>query len=587
MDKKAFRKLLLRGILGGALLVGLPHALSITLTSQDGPVSVTYGDVYQRGSLKIEGYDLATLPPLPLGYAALNNKGYLITTSAVVSGPHTIHFSASSVTDEEAFKNLRIFHVEPDTFDPDSPVWIDRTILSPETPPNFASKTIHATSYELGVFVIGKLVQNIPPNTAVADLAVTCSGSPETVTSPNNITYVVKVMNNGPQLATDVGLINSLSPDGILVSMTASQGTCKETSGSIYCKLGTLAVKASATLKVVVRPYEGTGSFPPEGKTIVNGAWITAKETDSNAENDSATETTLVLPDRNMPPSVTIDDPKIGALFVGPADITIKATAIDSDGTVAKVEFLDNGELIGSGIPSAENRLSITERNVSFGFHSIIAVVTDNGGRQNISNAANITVNGLAIVRILKPVAGSLIAPGSDVTISARASHPSGLINKVEFFANSESLGEGVLVGQNQYELRRNKIEGGIYSIIAVATDGSGITTTTAPVNVTVTKPPIVSIVNPSEGASFPSLYNINITAKASDPDGSIKKVDFYANDLLIGSASDVGTDRFMMTWRRLPDGVHSLTAVATDELGVTSRSNPVKISVGTPSSKL
>jgi uncharacterized repeat protein (TIGR01451 family) len=460
-------------------------------------------------------------------------------------------------------------------------MWVDRTILSPETPaPEFLSKSVHATSYELGVFVIAKLVQNILPSTAVADLAVTCTGSPETVTAPNKINYLVRVVNNGPQVATDIGLINGLSPDGTLVSTTASQGTCKEKGGSIYCKLGTLAVNASATLKLVVKPYEGTGSFPPEGKAVFNGVLIAAKEADSNAENNSVTTTTLVLPDPNMPPSVTIDDPKLGALFVGPANITIRARAIDHDGFVTKVEFFDNGELIDTAIPSAENRIVITERNVGFGFHSIIAVATDNGGRQNVSNAANIIVNGSAVVKILRPTEGSLIEPGSDVTITAHASHPSGLINRLELFANGESLGEAAAIGANQYKLVLHKIQRGLYPIVAVATDGSGITTTSAAANIEVTKPPVVSIINPSEGALFPSLYNINITAKAST-DGSIEKVDFYANEVLIGSARDIGTDRFMMTWRRLPDGVHSLTAVATDELGATGKSDAVKISVG------
>jgi uncharacterized protein DUF11/Big-like domain-containing protein len=464
---------------------------------------------------------------------------------------------------------------------PDDVFGVDRTINFPEAPaPDFSGKTIHASSDELGVFVIAKLVQNTLPSTAVADVAVTCTGSPETVTAPNNINYVVRVVKNGPQVATEIGLINGLSPDGTLVSMTASQGTCKEKGGSIYCKLGSLAVNGSATLKLEVKPYEGTGSFPPEGKTVGNGAWIAARETDNNAENNRATETTLVLPDPNMPPSVTIDDPKLGALFVGPANITIKATASDQDGFVSKVEFFDNGKLIGTSIPSAENRIVITERNVGFGFHSLIAVATDNGGRENSSNAANIIVNGSAVVKIVKPTEGSLIARGANVTITAHASHPSGLINKLELFANGESLGEAEAIGANRYKLELHKIQRGLHSIVAVATDGSGIKTTSAPANIKVTKAPVVSIINPSEGALFPSLYNINITAKAIS-DGSIAKVDFYADDVLIGSASDVGTDRFMMTWRRLPDGARSLTAVATDELGVTSKSDPVKISVG------
>ena len=195
------------------------------------------------------------------------------------------------------------------------------------------------------------------------------------------------------------------------------------------------------------------------------------------------------------------------------------------------------------------------------------------------------TLNGATLAN-KAGVEGSLIAPDSDVKISVHASHPSGLINKLELFANGESLGEGTPSGVNQYNLELRNTHRAVYSIAAVATDGSGITTTSTSVNITVNKPPTVNIINPSEGATFPSLYNINITAKASSPDGTIEKVEFYSNGVLIGTSRDVGTDRFMMTWRRLPDGVHVLTAVATDELGVTSKSPPVKISVSNPGPK-
>jgi len=118
---------------------------------QDGPALVTYGNTYQKGELKIAAYDLSTMPPLPAGYEALNNRAYLITTTAIVSGPHLIQFSAPSVTDEKTFKKLRVFHAEPDTFDPESPVWKDRTLLAAKDhAPNFGTKSIFASSDDLG-----------------------------------------------------------------------------------------------------------------------------------------------------------------------------------------------------------------------------------------------------------------------------------------------------------------------------------------------------------------------------------------------------------------------------------------------------
>jgi hypothetical protein len=114
--------------------------------STDGPVSVNLGHVFRNGNVKIEGAGLTTLPPLPQGYVALNNKAYRITTDAEALGPYTVTFKVSSITDEEVFRNLRIFHAETDKFDPDSLFWIDRTAIDPNAPAHDfkQTRTVHS-----------------------------------------------------------------------------------------------------------------------------------------------------------------------------------------------------------------------------------------------------------------------------------------------------------------------------------------------------------------------------------------------------------------------------------------------------------
>lgn len=86
---------------------------------QDGPVSVKHEGVYKLGELKIVPDDLRDLPPLPRNYQALN-RGYLIHHTGVVAGKHVVRFVVKSVNDEKEFNDLRIFHAEPDPFDPQS-----------------------------------------------------------------------------------------------------------------------------------------------------------------------------------------------------------------------------------------------------------------------------------------------------------------------------------------------------------------------------------------------------------------------------------------------------------------------------------
>ena len=47
--------------------------------------------------------------------------------------------------------------------------------------------------------------------------------------------------------------------------------------------------------------------------------------------------------------------------------------------------------------------------------------------------------------------------------------------------------------------------------------------------------PPTVSLTSPVEGATFIAPATITVTANASDSDGTIAQVDFYAGTTLIG----------------------------------------------------
>lgn len=104
------------------------------------------------------------------------------------------------------------------------------------------------------------------------------------------------------------------------------------------------------------------------------------------------------------------------------------------------------------------------------------------------------------------------------------------------------------------------------------------------PVNVR----PSVEITSPKSGASFTAPASISIAAQATDKDGSVLSVEFFANDKSIGltkgnPASASAVNPFQMTWNNVAVGDYSLTAKATDNLGGTTLSGPVKIRVAAP----
>jgi hypothetical protein len=93
-------------------------------------------------------------------------------------------------------------------------------------------------------------------------------------------------------------------------------------------------------------------------------------------------------------------------------------------------------------------------------------------------------------------------------------------------------------------------------------------------------QPPAVSITEPSDGAVFAAPAAITVTADASDSDGSVARVDFYAGSVLIGTAT---APPFSVIWNNAAAGNYALTASATDNLGATTTSDPVNITVESP----
>ena len=128
--------------------------------------------------------------------------------------------------------------------------------------------------------------------TSNADLQLSKSASVGTVVPGNKITYTIEVDNNGPQLAADVVVTDTL-PAGVRFSPSGSTPGCTESGGVVTCPLGTLADSGSASVTIVVHVDPLAG----EGAVLVNSASVSSRATDGTSGNDSDTaQTTVTLP---------------------------------------------------------------------------------------------------------------------------------------------------------------------------------------------------------------------------------------------------------------------------------------------------
>lgn len=552
-----------------------------SLTGQDAPTSIKYGHLFEDGAATYNEIDPNTVASLPPGYVAYNSVSYDIRTEAEVSGQHTVTLNVPSVADQTTFDSLRVLHSEPDPFDSSQAIWVDRTVLPPDTPaPDFASQNIYAKVNHVGPFVIARFTPQ-PPNTNVADLSVSINDSVDPVTAGNQLTYTANVANNGPDAATGVIFNNGLSPDVMFVSVNAPQGACREEDATVICNLGTIEAGAVLPVTVVVEPNEGQIRFPPAGKTIANLAFVRANETDPDENNNSDTENTNALPNPNAPPTSQIQSPAAGAIFSSPATFTVVVGATDSDGTIAQVELFNDNVSVGNGTLLETGKYTVNLSNATYGEHSLIAVVTDNGGRKAISDYVRYFVNGPILISLDSPLEGSLLGSPVNIPLAATVANDSGTVAQVEFLANGIPIGNGTLSGTDQYNFTLNNVPIGPQSLRAIATDGNGVKSWSESVSIYVTYAPTINITAPAMGSSYPQPANIALSATARDFDGYISSVEFLVNETSsLGMGTLVGGDVFTRTWLYVSPGTYSFTAKATDDTGMVSISSPVTVTV-------
>jgi subtilisin family serine protease len=87
---------------------------------------------------------------------------------------------------------------------------------------------------------------------------------------------------------------------------------------------------------------------------------------------------------------------------------------------------------------------------------------------------------------------------------------------------------------------------------------------------------PSVALTSPANNATFTAPASVTVSADASD-DVAVAQVQFFANGVPIGTDT---TNPYSITWSNVPAGSYTLTATATDNLGLGETSAPVQVTV-------
>ncbi|MFP5039670.1 heparinase II/III family protein [Parasediminibacterium sp. JCM 36343] len=187
----------------------------------------------------------------------------------------------------------------------------------------------------------------------------------------------------------------------------------------------------------------------------------------------------------------------------------------------------------------------------------------------------NFAPTGMAAT-ITSPANNSTYNSLSNVNISATATATGGGISKVEFYN-----GEQLLATDNAgpYSYNWANIPAGIFRVTAKAYDALGNGFYAAPITIVgKNTTPKVSIASPQQYTTFLNGSYFDIAANATDTDGSVASVQFNNGASNIGIATD---SPYIYQWYGSATGTYNVAAIATDNLGATTTSKPITISVG------
>ena len=118
----------------------------------------------------------------------------------------------------------------------------------------------------------------------------------------------------------------------------------------------------------------------------------------------------------NIAPTVTLTSPANAATFTAPATVSLAATASDSDGTVAKVEFYRGSTLVGTATSSP---YTAADPGLAAGTYTYTAIAYDNAGATTTSAAATVTVTAGGASSINVALASSGASASASTTYSS------------------------------------------------------------------------------------------------------------------------------------------------------------------------
>ncbi|MFW0740037.1 Ig-like domain-containing protein, partial [Flavobacterium sp. T12S277] len=327
----------------------------------------------------------------------------------------------------------------------------------------------------------------------------------------------------------------------------------------------------------------------------------------------------LVPPPSNI--TVALTSPVNNTTFSvsGSATINLNATAVVSSGNISKVEFYNGTTLLGTG---ASSPYIYSWNDVLPGKYDLTAVAYDNLGNKKSSDLVTLTVTFVCNKITGTTFGTSPYAAGSEYDkafdgdintafdASAASTAYTGLdlgtakvVTNIRYYPIKSNAGR-MLGGKFQGSNTSNSAD--FVDLYTIQTQPNyGWQDVSIPNSKTYryyrylspvdgycnvaeiefcafNESPTVNITAPINNKLYTTVpANINITATASDADGSISRVEFYQGATLLGTDT---SSPYSFNWTGVPAGTYELIAKAYDNLNAEMVSSIISVIVGNKS---
>ncbi len=273
----------------------------------------------------------------------------------------------------------------------------------------------------------------------------------------------------------------------------------------------------------------------------------------------------------NQGPTISNFVPVNGATPTAGVPLIISADVVDPENEgIANVIFYESHfNAQGQTVTNPLSTDTVAPYSFSWtptaGTYTITATATDTHSPSGTTSLDHsITVNAPPTISITSPLSSASFISPATISIITNPTDD-GSIKKVEFYQGSTKLGED-LSSAGGWTFSWASVPAGSYSITAIAFDNLDVTTTSAPISITVNTPgnniPLVTLTTPASGTPFLEGDLMDMEATATDSDGTVTKVEFYQGSTKLGE--DLSSP-YTFTWNNLPAGTYLITARATD----------------------